>query len=50
MPVLVADHEILENILLMLNKNNCGGIAISLNNFYDVVEINKSINKIIKKF
>ena len=29
----------------MLNKNKCGGVAISLNNFYDVVEINKSIRE-----
>lgn len=50
MPVLVADHEILENILIMLYQNKCGGVAISLSNFYDVVEINKSINMIIKKF
>ncbi len=50
MPVLVADHEILENILTMLNKNRCGGVAISLNNFYDIVEINKSINRIVKQF
>ena len=50
MPVLIADHEILENILTTLYKHNCGGVAISLNNYHDVEQINKSINKIVKKF
>jgi len=50
MPVLIADYEVLENILITLYKHNCEGVAISLNNYHDVEQINKSINKVVKKF